>query len=184
MIRALRLTASVAALLSLAACGGKLIDDFDPPEMASFGYSGDATGYFSARGAVPADGAPWASAFAGAYRESDGYVVTAYAPTTGTRGNRLVIATSGPVEPGTYSSDCDGDPASRCLLAVVALNMDPGTAGTDPGEIAYVADHVTFTVDSGLKEPWLTAHFSGTFVNGGRTLNVSSGNVMLPLLTH
>jgi hypothetical protein len=182
MINVRPFAAIAAALLCLAACdpeGETLVQ----PEMAAFDYSGDATGSFVASGPVPAYGAPW-NRFAGAYRETDAYVVTAYVPTTGSRGNRLIIVTSGPLGTGTYSSDCDGEPTSRCLLAQVSLNMDHSTAGVDPGETVYVADHVTFAVQS-VSASHIDAAFSGTFVSGtGRTLTVGNGRVELPLVPH
>lgn len=101
-------------LVTAAGCGD---DDSTGPGRVyagelSFGYSGAISGAFEAKGGWSASGG-WDDAFAVAMVNEDmNYMgVSAFAPTSPTTGNMVVLLIEGASEPGTYrvEEDCETD---------------------------------------------------------------------------
>lgn len=179
MIRRNALSLVTVALALLAGC--KDSTGSSTHDRVSFTYSGSRSGSFSASGPVPSTNAPWANAFAGASSASDGYTVSAYAPSTATVGSRLVLLTDQAGGIGTYSSDCsDIGPTDRCFFGVVKFDWD-GSAppGTSNG-VTFGTEHVTLNITS-LTATRMKGTFSGTFVNGSQRITIPDGTFDVPV---
>lgn len=179
----MRLPAAALAALALilgAACGDST--GATTRDALSFRYAGDATGSFTAAGPAPVPGTGRWSAYAHGVQDG-GYIISAYAPTSATRGTRLALVTLQLSGPGTYTSDCtNADDGYRCLAGSLSLQMDHTTPNVDEGEMDLGPEHVTLTVTSAA-DGRIKGTFSGTFTSrANQRLTVTDGAFDLPLV--
>lgn len=125
MITSPRLALSCVLVLCASACDflptGK---ESSPANVATFTYDGRLSGTFRAQG-LPRDDDPAGRAYAVGYSQpmEDAIDLHAFAPTTGSRGDRLFLRV--PDEPGTYPFGCRA--GTRCVVTGIRFELENPT---------------------------------------------------------